>query len=217
MLSAAPRRCRQRAAGARIRSPRRGARRHRQPGQPHSRIEGRRHPPQPRSAGAGGGAAVPGQHAGGAVRVDGRGQAVRARLGADQARRQGGHQLPVHAAGGAGAASRRRAARVPGQPEAPARTRSSPSSPAAVRTIATTSAARRSSSTRAPIPSTSSCASRIPPASCSPSSTSKSGSKRNAAFSTGLIALRLVRRMRRRASVCLGQAALRQPKRPSRT
>ena len=69
-----------------------------QPRRPHPGPQGRRDPPQPRPAGARGGTAVPRQHAGGAVRVDGRGQDVRARLGADQARRQGGRQLPVHAA-----------------------------------------------------------------------------------------------------------------------
>ena len=111
-------------------------------------VKSRRHPAQPRPAGARGGAAVPGQHPGGAVRLDGRGQDVRARLGAGQARRQGRRQLSLHAARGAGAAPRRRAARVPRQPEGRRSTRSSRSSPARARTSATTSAAPRSSSRR---------------------------------------------------------------------
>ncbi len=63
-------------------------------------VKGDVHRAQPRPAGARGGTAVSRQHPGGGVRVDGRRQVVRARLGADQARRQGRRQLPVHAARG---------------------------------------------------------------------------------------------------------------------
>jgi hypothetical protein len=148
---------------------------------PRAGHQERRDQAQPRPARARGRAAVPGQHAGGAVRVDGRGQDVRARLGADQARRQDRLELPVHAARGDGAAPRRRAAHLPRQPEGRrARTgrvlhRQGPARPRLQ------ARRERSSSRRAPTRSTSSCASRIRRPSCSPSSTSRSGSKRRCA------------------------------------
>ena len=73
--------------------------------------------PESRAVRAGGGAAVPGQHAGRGVRLDGRRRVLRARLGDAQARQQGSRQLPLHRARGAGAAQGRRAARLHRQPQ----------------------------------------------------------------------------------------------------
>ena len=62
-------------------------------------AEKRRPRSQPRSLRARAGAALPGQHPGGRVRLHGCGHVLRPRLGATQDRRQGGCQLSVHPAG----------------------------------------------------------------------------------------------------------------------
>ena len=101
-----------------------------------------------------GGAAVPGQHPGGGVPVDGRRRLLRPRLGAAEDRPEGSHQLPVHPARGRGAAQGRRAAPVPRQPQGRASTSWWRSSAARARTTAPTSAAPRCGSRRASARST---------------------------------------------------------------
>ena len=72
---------------------------------------------EPRSVRARGGAAVPGQHPGGGVRVGGCRGFLRARFDQPEDRQPRGQQLSVHAARGGGAAQGRRAAAVRGQPQ----------------------------------------------------------------------------------------------------
>ncbi len=82
---------------------------------PVAAARGRR--PQPRPLHAGGGPAVPGEHAGRRVRVDGHRHVLRARLGAAQGGRQGSRELPLHRARAGSPEARRRAAPVARQPE----------------------------------------------------------------------------------------------------